>query len=238
MTVMRSLVFNIFYVTWTLILGILYLPLLAGPRRPIQRGCRFWLAGLRAMAQRIAGVRCRIEGLENLPKGPLIVAAKHQSAYDTFLFHSLLDDPVYVLKRELFRIPLVGWYMQVAGMVGIDRSAGAQALRGMMKGCGDALAEGRQIVIFPEGTRVSPGESRPYHPGVAALYTRFPDVPVVPVALNSGLLWGRKAFWKEPGTITVRVLPPVPAGLDRKAFLATLRTQVEGACAALPSPTA
>jgi 1-acyl-sn-glycerol-3-phosphate acyltransferase len=215
---------------------VLYLPLLAAPKRWVQAGCKVWLAGLRAMAAGIAGVRYRIEGGENLPNGPVIVAAKHQSAFDTFLFHRLLDDPVYVLKRELFRIPMVGWYMRAAGMIGIDRAAGAQALRGMVKGCEEALAEGRQIVIFPEGTRTAPGQSRAYHPGVAALYARFPDVPVVPVALNSGLLWGRKAFLKEPGTVTVRILPPMEPGLDRRRFLETLRSRIEEAGAALPPP--
>jgi len=233
MTILRSLLFNICYVIWTFLLGLLYLPLLAGPRRPIQIGCKVWLAGLRGMAAAIAGVHCRVEGRENLPTGPAIIAAKHQSAYDTFLFHGLLDDPVYILKRELFRIPLVGWYMKAAGMIGIDRSAGAQALRAMVKGCEDALAEGRQIVIFPEGTRVAPGQSRPYHPGVAAIYARFPDVPVVPVALNSGLLWGRKAFRKDPGTVTLRILPPMDSGLDRRHFLDALRTRIEEAGATL-----
>lgn len=236
MILLRSLLFNICYVSWTLLLAIVYLPLLAAPKRRVQAGCKLWLAGLRALAAGIAGVRYRIEGRENLPEGPVIIAAKHQSAFDTFLFHHLLDDPVYVLKRELFRIPLVGWYMRAAGMIGVDRSAGSQALRSMLKGCEDALAEGRQIVIFPEGTRVAPGQNRPYHPGVAALYARFPEVPVVPVALNSGLLWGRKAFLKEPGTVTVRILPAMQTGLDRRAFLDGLRTRIEDAGAALPPP--
>ncbi|MQX35816.1 lysophospholipid acyltransferase family protein [Roseospira navarrensis] len=237
MTVLRSLLFNILYVTWTLLLGILYLPLLAAPPRAVQRACKIWLAGLRGMARVIAGVHYRIEGREHLPAhGPVIVAAKHQSAFDTFLFHGLLDDPVYILKRELFRIPFVGWYMRAGGMIGIDRAAGAQALRGMLHACETALAEGRQIVIFPEGTRTAPGDSRPYHPGVAALYARFPDVPVVPVALNSGLLWGRRAFRKDPGTVTLRMLPPVERGLDRRAFLNTLHTRIEEAVAALPPP--
>lgn len=236
MTVIRSALFLTLYVGWTLLLGILYLPLLLAPRSVVVAATKVWLAGLRGLARLVIGVSWRIEGLENLPAGPVIVAAKHQSAFDTFLFHALLDDPVYVLKRELFRIPLVGWYMRAAGMIGIDRGAGAKALRSMLEACGEALAEGRQIVIFPEGTRVAVGESRPYHPGVAALAARFPDVPVLPVTLNSGLLWGRKAFLKHPGTVTLKVLPAMEPGLAKRAFLDTLQTRIEEAGAALPHP--
>lgn len=234
---LRSLLFNVCYVGWTSLLAIGYLPLFLAPRRVIVAATKLWLAGLRGLAAHVAGVRVRLEGLENLPPGPAIIAAKHQSALDTFVFHGLLDDPVYILKRELFRIPLVGWYMRASGMIGIDRSAGASALRTMLEACGEALADNRQIIIFPEGTRVAPGDKRPYHPGVAALYARFPDVPVIPVALNTGLLWRRKAFWKIPGVVTVRLLAPLPSGLDRRAMLAELSHRIEDACAALPAPT-
>lgn len=235
-TVLRSLAFNIIYVTWTAVLGVLYLPLLTVPRPVLVGATKLWLAGLRAAAWHVAGVRYRIEGLENLPAGPAIIAAKHQSAWDTFLFHGLLADPAYVLKRELFRIPLVGWYIKAVGMIGIDRSAGASALKAMLRACGAALADERQVIIFPEGTRTAPGESVAYHPGVAALYQRFPDIPLVPVALNSGRAWGRKAFLKHPGVVTVRILPPMEPGLDRRRFLTTLRTRVEEAVTALPDP--
>jgi len=235
-TVLRSLAFNVIYVSWTAMLGVLYLPLLAAPRPWLVGATKLWLAGLRVAAWHVAGVRHRIEGRENLPAGPVIVAAKHQSAWDTFLFHGLLADPAYVLKRELFRLPLVGWYIKAVRMIGIDRSAGASALKAMLRACGAALAEGRQVIIFPEGTRTAPGDSRAYHPGVAALYQRFPDVPVVPVALNSGHAWSRKAFLKHPGVITVRILPPMEAGLERHRFLTELRTRVEAAVAALPDP--
>ncbi len=234
--ILRSLAFNVCYVGWTALLAVGYLPLLLAPRRVVVAATKAWLAGLRWLAARVAGVRVRVEGMDTLPAGPVIIAAKHQSALDTFVFHGLLSDPVYVLKRELFRIPLVGWYMKASGMIGIDRSAGASALRTMLEACGEALAEGRQIIVFPEGTRVAPGQRRPYHPGVAALYARFPDVPVIPVALNTGLLWRRKALIKIPGTVTVRMLAPMPAGLDRRAMLKALSERIEDACLALPGP--
>ncbi|MFN3076024.1 MAG: lysophospholipid acyltransferase family protein [Alphaproteobacteria bacterium] len=167
-------------------------------------------------------------GLENLPTGPAILASKHQSAWETFALHLLVRDPVYVLKRELFLIPLVGWLMWRTGMIGIDRSRGTAALKGMVRGAAKALAERRQIIIFPEGTRTAPGATALYHPGVALLYQNF-DVPLIPVALNSGLFWGRRSFLKYPGTVLVEFLPPVPAGLSRREFLSQLRDRIEGA---------
>jgi 1-acyl-sn-glycerol-3-phosphate acyltransferase len=143
-----------------------------------------------------------------------------------------LNYPAFVLKRELLSIPLFGWYLRKVGMIAVDRAAGASALRNMARQASEAFAEGRSILIFPEGTRVPPGESRPYHPGVAALYTQL-KVPVVPVALNSGLFWGRRSFVKRPGTVTVQFLPPIPPGLDRKAFMRELESRIEAAAMVL-----
>ena len=143
------------------------------------------------------------------------------------LWFALLPGPAYVLKRELLFVPLYGWYARAAGMIAVDRSAGAAALRHLVKAGQDALAQGRQIVIFPEGTRTAPGTHRPYQPGIAALYARA-GLPVVPVATDSGLFWGRRAFHKRPGTITVAVLPPVAPGLGREAFLTRLTDAIEG----------
>lgn len=228
MNALRSVLFNIVYVAWTLLLGVLYLPLLALPPRYLDGPMRFWLRGFLWAGRVILGIRWRVEGRENIPRGACIIAAKHQSAWETFFFHLLLDRPVYILKKELFSIPLVGWYMRKTGMIGIDRKAGATALKLMMRGADERFAEGRPIIIFPEGTRVAVNDSKPYQPGVAALYARVGDrAPVVPVALNTGLVWGRNSFIKRPGEVVVRVLPPIPAGLDKKTFLDTLRTQIE-----------
>lgn len=229
--VLRSSVFNVFYVAWTLLLGVLYLPLLALPARWLDPPVRFWLRGFLWGARLLVGIRWRVEGRENLPAGACIIAAKHQSAWETFFFHLLLDRPVYILKKELFSIPLVGWYMRKVGTVAIDRKAGAAALKYMLREAEDRVAHGRQIVIFPEGTRVAPGAaSKPYKSGVAALYGRLGErAPVVPVALNTGLFWGRNSFIKRPGEVVVRILPPLPAGLDKKVFLATLHDRIEGA---------
>lgn len=234
MIVLRSVLFNIFYLGWTLLLAVLYLPLLAGPRRLLMPFVRFWLRGFIGGARVIAGIRWRVEGRENLPKGACIIASKHQSAWETLFLHLLLDDPAYVLKKELLRLPLVGWYMAKAGSIAIDRKAGMGALKQVMRRAEPVLAEGRQIIIFPEGTRVAPLVEAPWHPGVSALYSRFsstgsvPHAPVVPVALNSGVFWGRNSFLKRPGTVVLRILPPMPPDLDKKTFLAELRARIDG----------
>jgi 1-acyl-sn-glycerol-3-phosphate acyltransferase len=172
----------------------------------------------------MAGLRYRVRG-QRLTS-PAIYASKHQSAWDTMVFQILVLDAAFVLKRELLWLPLFGLYVWRGRHVAIDRAAGGQALRRMLKDGDRAQAEGRSIVIFPEGTRTAPGADAPYFPGVAALYKRL-GIPVVPVALNSGLFWGRRSFIKRPGTITLEFLEPIPPGLDRATFEATLRERIE-----------
>lgn len=224
----RSLAFNLLAFLWTTLLAIAFLPLLAMPRRFIQSGARLWIRGLLALAASICGLRYRIVGGERIPHGPALLAAKHQSAWDTLIFHLICDDPIYVLKRELVHVPLFGWYLHKAGNIGIDRAAGAHSLRAMLPKVKRRLDDGCQVIIFPEGTRTPPGTRRPYQPGVAALYPRF-AVPLLPVALNSGLFWGRRGFRKSPGVITLEVLEPLPAGLDRRLLLRELETRIEAA---------
>lgn len=231
MAFLRSALFNLFYVGWTLVIGLAALPVLLLPPervRPLaQAVARAWLRGFLLAARWILGLSVEVRGRENLPRGGGLIAAKHQSAVETFLFHQLLKDPVYILKKELLSYPLVGAYMRAADQIAVDRAAGAAALKAMVRATRAALDDGRTVIIFPEGTRVPPGETRPYHPGVAALYTQL-EVPVVPVALNSGLFWPRNSFVKRPGRIVVEILPPIPPGLSRRAFLATLSERIEG----------
>jgi len=166
--------------------------------------------------------------MENIPDGPAIFASKHQSVWDTLIFNLIVPDCAYVLKRELFRIPLWGWFVWRVGMIGVNRAAGARALKQMVADAGAVLEQGRSIVLFPQGTRTAPGDSKPYLPGAAALY-RGSGYPVVPVALNSGLFWPRRVFRKTPGLITIEFLPPIAPGLDRREFLKRLEGQIEPA---------
>ena len=232
--VLRSLLFNLLYGIWTAGMHIVSLPLLFASRRAVQTAGGIWIDGTLWLLKHVVGIDYRIVGAENLPRTPAIYAAKHQSAWETLFLSRYLDYPAFVLKQELLSIPLFGWFLRRAGMIAIDRKAGASAIRHMARQATATLESGRSILIFPEGTRVSPGESRPYQPGVAALYTQL-KVPLVPVALNSGLFWGRQAYIKKPGTIVVEILPPIPPGLDRKAMMKELETRIETAAKRLAS---
>ncbi len=228
MMLLRGAVFTVFFYVWTAFMAVAGSPALPGPSRPALGVANFWLAGVHRGLAVLAGVRHEIRGRENLPEGPAIIAAKHQSAWDTLIFHPLFWNPAFVLKKELTHIPLFGRYLLKAGCIAVDRAAGSKALRHMVAGAEHALAHGQWIVIFPEGTRMPPGQHGRHHPGVHALYSRL-NVPVVPVAVNSGLFWGRHKVVKRPGTITLEFLPPIEPGLDRTTFTETLRARTEEA---------
>ncbi len=224
---LRALAFNIFFFGWTIVLAILYAPVAPFLSAPgMRRLAGFWQRGIQAGLGLLVGLHYRVEGLEHLPPGPCIIAAKHQSAWETLFFHIVRPDIIIGLKRELRWIPLVGWYLAIAENVFVDRSAAAKALRSLVEGCKAAVAKGWSILIFPEGTRQAPGAPPDYKSGVAALYAAL-DVPVVPVALDSGLYWPRRGFIKRPGTIKVSFLEPIPPGLDRRAFMRLLEERIE-----------
>lgn len=151
----------------------------------------------------------------------MLIASAHQSAFDTFVWLVLVPRCCYVLKQELLRIPLFGPLVQSTGMISVDRTGGASAMRGLLREAERAVREERQIVIFPEGTRAEPGTLLPLQPGVAALAART-GLPVVPVVTDSGLCWGRRAFRKRPGTIHIRLLEPIPAGIRREELMQRL----------------
>ncbi len=229
----RSLTFNLYYFG-TMALWVLFMCLLLPfPRRVMRTAVRGWMRTLGWGMRWIVGLRWEIRGLDNLPEGPVVLASKHQSAWDTGIFTILVPEPIYVLKKELLDIPLWGWCAAKAGSVSVDREGGASALKQMLADCLTELDENSgQVIIFPEGTRTTPGSHPPYHPGVAAIYQRT-DAPVIPVALNSGLYWGRRSFYIHSGTIVLEFLPAMPKGMDRRAFMADLERQIEDATARL-----
>lgn len=170
---------------------------------------------------RLCAIEVRVSGIENLPKeGPVLIASTHQSAFDTAVW-MLLPRPSYVLKKELLKVPVFGGLMQPAGMIAVDRTAGARAIRDLIRDGQAAAADGRQVVIFPQGTRASPGEPRVIQPGVAALAGAM-GAPVIPVVTDSGEHWGRNSFLKNPGTIHIVIGAPLPAGLSRAALVSAL----------------
>lgn len=231
MAVLRALLFNLFYFLWTAVVVVAGLPVALFGYRAVYGLGRLWARVAFAALQRIVGLDHRFVGM---PAGasPVIYAIKHQSAWDTMAFSALPDRPAYVLKRELTWIPFFGWLLRAAGFIAVDRKAGAAALRRLVRDAERTVAGGRSLLIFPEGTRVQPGERRPYQPGIAALYDRL-QIPVVPVALNSGLYWGRRSFVKRPGRITVEFLAPIAPGLRRREFMALLEDRIETAAARL-----
>ena len=229
---LRSLCFNAGWYAGTVVIALVGSPILLLPRRAVIAWATFWIDFILWWLRLTCGLTHRVVGMENLPEGPVIIACKHQSSWETLAFTRVFPGASIVLKRELLFIPIVGWAMARAGNIAVARGDGAQALRGLVRQAKTAIAEGRSILIFPEGTRVAVGDTRPYQVGSAALYRQL-GVPVVPVALNSGLFWGRRKWIKRPGTITVEVLPPIAPGLRREAFMATLRERIEGATARL-----
>lgn len=228
MLIARSLLFNVLFYLNLLVQMIVALPVLALPHRIhlafIRCYCRTSLWLLRV----VCGTKVAWRGLEKIPQGACIVACKHQSTWETFSLYAAFDDPTYVLKRELMWIPLFGWHMRKAGLIPIDRGAGLSALSRMTARARTELGRGRQVVIFPEGTRRAPGAEPAYKPGAAHLYAKA-GVACVPLALNSGLFWRRRSLIRYPGTIVVEVLDPIPPGLDRRAFLARLQAAIEAA---------
>src|SRR5712691_1948679 len=234
---LRSLCFNVGWYAGTVTIALLGAPILLLPRRAVVAWAKFWIRFCLWWLRITVGLTHRLSGLENLPAGPVIIASKHQSSWETLAYTLLFSDAAIVLKRELLFIPVVGWAMARAGNIAVERGDGAAALRGLVRQAKAVIAEGRSILIFPEGTRVAVGDERPYHVGTAALYRQL-GVPVVPVALNSGLFWGRRQFIKWPGVIDVEVLPAIAPGLGREAFMAELERRLEGASARLCLPDA
>lgn len=230
--VVRSLVFNALFYMNMIMRMIVATPTIALPSAYLLGVLRAYARSSLWLLRAICGVTVEWRGREKLPTGSYVVACKHQSFWETFALFALLPDPAYILKRELMWIPLFGWLAANARMIPVDRGARASALARMMAAARKEIARGRQIVIFPEGTRRPPGAEPHYLPGVAYLYAQA-GLPCVPVALNSGLFWPRRSFRRYPGTVLVEVLDPIPPGLDRRAFLRRLQSDLEEATARL-----
>ncbi|MFK7792449.1 MAG: lysophospholipid acyltransferase family protein [Devosiaceae bacterium] len=227
----RALAANAVFYLNTLVWLIICLPLLAGPPRWSLLAVQAWAKMTMWLLRIIAGIKWEIRGLENLPRenGKMqgcIIASKHQSTWETFGLFPYLENPVYILKQELMSIPIFGWFSTRAGMISVDRKKGASALREMTKDAREAVANGRQLIIFPEGTRKPVGAEPEYKSGVTHLYKQL-EVPLVPTALNAGLFWPRRKMERYPGTLVVSILPAIPAGQDPKATAQLLQERIE-----------
>lgn len=230
--VLRSLLFNVAFYLNTFGQIMFYLPLMLMPRRYIWIPVRSWAAGSQFLLKWICGIDHKITGFEKVPPGGIIVASKHQSAWETFTIAAMMPDPTFVLKRELQWIPLFGWYTLKARLIPVNRGTRQAALEQIAKGAREKMKDGRQIIIYPEGTRRPVSAEPNYKYGVAHLYGEL-NVPCVPVALNSGLYWPRRSLRLIPGTIRMEFLDPIMPGMDRTEFLKVLEDRIEAATARL-----
>jgi len=233
MILLRSLAFNVVYYLTSTVMVVASLPMfLFSPERAGRQTVRAWARVGIYLLRTIVGARLVVRGLDNIPPGGIVIAAKHQSMFETFALYAILNRPTFVMKRELTRIPLWGWYARRVGMISVGREEGTRALRDLAVEVDKAVKRGEQVIIFPEGTRRPPGAETAYKGGVAHLY-RKSGVPVVPLALNSGLFWPRGSFRRYPGTIVIAFLPAIAPGLRSQELMAKLETEIETASAQL-----
>lgn len=225
---LRSILFNLAFYANLVLWMVVCLPLIVLPRRALLPFMHAWAKSSIWLLRVVAGTRLEVRGAPERFDGPLLVAAKHQSLFETFALLHCFADPAFILKHELTRIPLFGWWITRIGMIAVRRDKGARALKDMGRDARVQAESGRQVLIFPEGTRRAPGDDPAYKVGVVLLYQEM-GVPCLPVALNSGLYWPRRKWQRYPGTIIVEFLEVLPAGLPRKEFLARLETTIETA---------
>jgi 1-acyl-sn-glycerol-3-phosphate acyltransferase len=225
--VVRSLIYVLLFYLWTALIAIVCTPILLGPTRWTLAMFDLWsrvVVGLLV----VCGVRVEVRGREHMPRGPALIAPKHQCMLDVFAQFGVLPSSCFVMKKELMWIPWFGWYALKVKSIIVDREAGASALRKLVREATAVFADNRQVVIFPEGHRMEPGAAPDYKPGIAALYREI-DVPVHPVATNSGVHWPAHGFIRHPGTIVFEYLEPIPPGLKRAEFMRTLQERIETA---------
>lgn len=232
MLLARSLLFALWMYGLMAVMGLICLPSLLMPRR-VPLACmavwrRLVLWGLKVFC----GVTFEVRGRANMPSTGALVAMKHHSMFETIIAWEFIPDPAIILKKALVYFPVFGWYAVKLRNIVIDRAAASKALRQMLKDAAQRVAEGRQVVIFPEGTRTAPGERLPYKPGVVALYREL-ETACIPIAHNSGLCWPAHGIIRKPGKITFDILPPIPPGLPKAEFMVTLEERIETAAAAL-----
>jgi len=232
MIIVRSVAFNILFYLNTALWLVVALPTFFMPYQAVVEVAKTWGRVNLVLLRIVAGVTFDLRGRERIPDGAVIVASKHQSAWETFALMHLFRSPTFIMKRELQWIPIFGWLTIKGRMVGIDRRAGSQALMAMAERARAELARGRQLIIFPEGTRRPVGAEPRYKHGVAYLYAAE-GVPCLPVALNSGVFWPRRSILRRPGTVVVEILDPILPGLDKATFVKRLQHDIETATARL-----
>lgn len=225
---LRSLVFNILFYAVLVGLAIVALPTFLMPARALLTVAGWWAKASIFLMRVICNIKVEVRGAEKIPEGPLLVVAKHQSFWETFALMPFFNRPIFILKRQLMHIPVFGQFLRKIEMIAINRSAGVKALLDMTRRARAAVRSGRQLLIFPEGTRRPPGAPPDYKTGFAQIYSAC-GVQCLPIALNSGLFWPRRTFMRYPGTLVVEFLDPLPPGLPKDEFIARVRDVIEDA---------
>ncbi|MBZ0215934.1 MAG: 1-acyl-sn-glycerol-3-phosphate acyltransferase [Fimbriimonadaceae bacterium] len=226
MILLRAHIFNLVFYANLIVFMFGSLPLLVAPRKWLVSMLKVWANASMWWHRVIVGTKVEFRNIGRIPDGPLLVASKHQSLWETFALFTIFDDPAIVLKRELMWIPLLGWFCRKLNMIPVDRAEGARSLRHMIARAKEETAKGRQVIIFPEGTRTAPGAAPQYRGGIVLMYQLL-GLPCLPVALNSGWFWPRRKSIRYPGTIIVDILNPIPAGLAKSDFLARIEHDIE-----------
>ena len=238
MLFIRSLLFQIaFYLNNIIQVIIFMIPFLMMSREKAWSICRFWGRSHMWLHAKIIGTELEVRGAEHIPEGGFIVAAKHQSSYETLSLYNLFAEPTYILKAGLLKVPLLGVYFSRMDMIGVNRGRGGSTLKSMAEGVDDALNKERQIIIFPEGTRRYMGDDPRNKYGIRHLYETL-DVTVLPVSLNTGAFWPKNRFLHYPGKVIFQIHPPINQGLEGDEFMDTLMETIETGSNALLLETA
>src|SRR5258708_25546666 len=223
-----SLVFNMLFYALLVFWILVAIPTYLVPPRAFMVVAKAWARSSIWLMRAICRTKVEYRGLEKIPQGPLIVASKQQSMLEFFALMQFFDAPLFIYKRELGWIPFFGWYLMKAKMIGVDRSGGMRSLMEMARRAPKEIRSGRQLIIFPEGTRTPVDAPPVYMTGVGQIYVSS-GVPCMPVALNSGLFWPRRTFMRYPGTLVVEFLEPLPPDLSRREFIMRIRASIEDA---------
>lgn len=226
MSFLRSSIFKILFYLWTALFCILYLPFFWLPRNGLIEFQRVWSYGVRVLLRLIMNIRIEVQGLENVPIGGALIAMKHQSSVDTFVMHTIVSHPAFVMKKELLKIPLYGRFCLNTGMIPVDRDGGLKTLKLLMQDSANAISQDRQLIIFPEGSRAVPGHHVEYQSGIFGIY-KYTKEPVIPVGLNSGVYWPKKGNLVPGGSIVFDFMTPIEAGLPKDEFMQQLENRIE-----------
>jgi 1-acyl-sn-glycerol-3-phosphate acyltransferase len=225
---LRTFLFYLLLVFWTVFLGILCLPFLFLPIKYLHQPSRLWILGIFFLLKHICNISHKLIGLENIPQYPVLIASKHQSAFETFALYFYLSKSTFIHKKQLFFIPIFGQYLKKINMISIDRNGGVSTIRKMFSQAKKKIDDGFSIIIFPEGTRKKPGDIPDYKSGFVGLYKEL-NIEILPVAVNSGKYWPKHSIIKKPGNIIIKFLPIIKSQLDRKTVLQEIENKIEKA---------